>query len=377
MFYADGIHDDTAALQELLDKRGIVTIEKNGTYLVSRTLIIHSDTRLILAPGVRLKAADNSRCALIENEHFRLGLGRDRNIEIFGGAFDGNSNGQGLDGVYEAEHREDLPYSTELFKGKLIRFAHIDNISLEKMTVCDPVSYGVQIADVRGFVVRDIHFDYNCCFGTTDGIHINGPARDGIIENLYGITNDDMVSLTTIDETHAEVTVGEISNVYIHNISAENGFSGIRLLSAGGFEMRNIHINGVYGTYRHNAVLVSHHYTRPGTPTWFDDIIIEQVHAHKSPYSLREDQFTYWDGYNRYLPLVWFGEGANCGRVTLRDISRYETTDTDGALVQLDEDISIERLYAENITQTLAEGITAPMWVNNGKIGQLIMKDVK
>ena len=51
--------------------------------------------------------------------------------------------------------------------------------------------------------------------------------------------------------------------------------------------------------------------------------------------------------------------------------------DTDGALVQLDEDISIERLYAENITQTLAEEVKAPMWVNNGKIGQLIMKDVK
>ena len=52
MLHIDGIHDDTLALQELLDRRGIVTVERPGTYLVSRTLIIHSNTRLICAPGV-------------------------------------------------------------------------------------------------------------------------------------------------------------------------------------------------------------------------------------------------------------------------------------------------------------------------------------
>ena len=31
MFYMDGIHDDTQALQELLDGCGIVTIERPGT----------------------------------------------------------------------------------------------------------------------------------------------------------------------------------------------------------------------------------------------------------------------------------------------------------------------------------------------------------
>ena len=51
MLYADGIHDDSLGLQELLDKRGIVTVDTPGTYLVGKTLIIHSNTRFILAPG--------------------------------------------------------------------------------------------------------------------------------------------------------------------------------------------------------------------------------------------------------------------------------------------------------------------------------------
>ena len=160
MFYMDGIHDDTQALQELLDKCGIVTVERPGTYLVSKTLMIHSNTRLICAPGVRFLAAPLSRCALIENDHFADGSARDVNIEIVGGIWDGNCDEMGLDGVYEAQHRLDDPYSPKLFKGKLMRFAHIDHISLEKVSVRNPVSYGIQIGDVRGFVVRDIYFDY-------------------------------------------------------------------------------------------------------------------------------------------------------------------------------------------------------------------------
>ena len=81
MIYGDGEHNDTLAIQAMLDACGIVTIDKPGTYLISKTLIIHSNTRFILSPGAKLLAAPLSRCALIENEHF-AGGGRDENIEV-------------------------------------------------------------------------------------------------------------------------------------------------------------------------------------------------------------------------------------------------------------------------------------------------------
>lgn len=376
MFYADGIHDDTQALQELLDKCGIVTIESPGTYLVSKTLKIHSNTRFILSPGAHIIAAPMSRCALIENEFFAGGR-RDKNIEIIGGIWDGNCDAMGLDAVHEAKHREDEPYNPSLFKGKLIRFAHIDNISLEKMTVKDPVSYGIQIADAVGFVTRDLYFDYNYHFGTTDGVHINGPAYNGVIENLHGTTNDDMVSLTTIDESHAEVTMGEIANVYIHNISAFNGYSGIRLLSAGNFDMKCIHINGVYGDYRHNAVLISQHNTRPNTRTWFDDITVEHVHASKSDKLLEKDCFTMWECEAPTAPIIWIEKGISMGNCIIRDVSRNERSKTTKAyLIQIDKDAVVDRLVIENVTQKNAEGVNAPMWFNEGTIGKLIEKDI-
>lgn len=374
MLYGDGIHDETAALQLLLDGRGIVHIEKPGIYQISKTLKIHSNTRLILSPGAKILAAPLSKCALIENDHF-AGGGRDENIEIIGGIWDGNCDAMGLDSEHEAVHRLDEPYSPSVFRGKLIRFAHIDRIELSRMTVRNPVSYGIQIGDVYGFVVRDIFFDYNWHFGTTDGVHINGPAYDGVIENLCGTTNDDMVSLTTYDEPHAEVSIGDIENVYIHNLTARNGYSGVRLLSGENCDVRSIHIDGIYGDYRHNVIIISNHNNRPGT-VWFDNITIEHIFARKSYTPLGEGCFRYWEKNTDRNAIICFGQFARCGVVTLRDIIRHEHQSTEGPLITMVNTASIERLYMENIHQTTEEGVTAPLWKMEGTVKKQIEHNV-
>ena len=373
MLYADGIHNDTAALQALLDECGIIRIDRPGTYLVDKTLIIHSNTRLVLAPGVHLKAAPMSRCALIENEQFAKGEGRDHDIEIVGGIFDGNCDAMGLDAVHEAKHRLDDPYSPALFKGKLMRFAHIDKIVLEKLTVKDPVSYGIQIGDVRGFVTRDLFFDYNWHFGTTDGVHINGPARDGVIENLCGTTNDDLVSLTTYDEPHAEVSLGDIENIYIHNLTAINGFSGVRLLSGEGYKLTNVRVDGVYGDYRHNAIVISNHNKRPGA-VWFDNIILENFGARKSYTPLGEDCFRMWEKGVDKRAIIQFEFGARCGNVVIRDIYRREEQATEAPLLKLSEDTVIDRLVLDNLHQSAADGVELAFIENDAQVGELIEK---
>lgn len=374
MLYGDGNRDDTRAIQEMLDTFGIVTIDKPGTYLISKTLIIHSNTRFILSPGAKLLAAPMSKCALIENEHF-AGGGRDENIEIIGGIWDGNCDEMGLDAVYEAKHRLDEPYSPAIFKGKLIRFCHIDRLLLTRMTVRNPVSYGIQIGDARGFVVRDMYFDYNWHFGTTDGVHINGPAYDGVLENFAGTTNDDMIGMTTYDESHAECSLGNIENIYIHNITAENAYSGIRLLSGENCDMKAVHIDGLYGNYRHNGVIVSNHNKRPGT-VWFDDITIENVHARKSYTPLGEECFRYWENGAENRAILEFEKDAICGSVVIRNVYRHETQSSESALIRMSADTSIERLVMENINQTTAEGVTVRVIDIEAKIKKRIERDV-
>ena len=374
MLYGDGKHDDTLALQALLDQRGIVTVDKPGTYLVSKTLIIRSNTRFILSPGAKLLAAPLSRCALIENEHF-AGGGRDENIEIDGGIWDGNCDEQGLDASYETAHRLDDPYSPDLFKGKLIRFARIDRLVLTRMTVRNPVSYGVQIADAYGFVVRDIFFDYNWHFGTTDGIHINGPSYDGVIENLCGTTNDDLVSLTAYDEPHAEVTLGDIENIYIHNLTARNGYSGIRLLSGENYRLKNIRIDGLYGTFRHHALVMGNHNGRPGS-CWYDDLIIENIYSTKSNTPLTPECHIKWDRNFDACAHFYFERDCICGNVVIRNVHRQLDFTSQSPLFKFDEVCSFDRLLLDNVHQSGVEGATAPVWCAKGlTIKQLIERD--
>ncbi|MBR2631932.1 MAG: hypothetical protein IKD29_00685, partial [Lentisphaeria bacterium] len=61
--YGDGVNDDTAAIQEMLDKGGLVALpEPEKFYLISATLKIHSDTELVLGrfTEVRLAAKSNA-----------------------------------------------------------------------------------------------------------------------------------------------------------------------------------------------------------------------------------------------------------------------------------------------------------------------------
>ena len=90
--YGDGLHDDTDAIQELLDQRGTVNIP-DGYYLITKPLIIHSNTHFRLSSQATLHLADGANCSLLDND----GLYTDQtnvNITIEGGIWDGNHMAQ-------------------------------------------------------------------------------------------------------------------------------------------------------------------------------------------------------------------------------------------------------------------------------------------
>ena len=178
-----------------------------------------------------------------------------------------------------------------------------------------------------------------------------------------------MVSLTSVDESHAEVTRGPIDSVEIRSIFADNGYSGVRLLSCGE-PVTNIHVSGVYGTYRHNAVLVSQHDLYP-EPVWFNNITIEHVHASKSTCPLQTPKFVRWEKNAQKLALVWLERGIVAGTITLRDISREEHGSSEAPMIQIDAGAVIEKLTVEGISQTLEKGSLAPAYVNEAKVSEL------
>ena len=68
--YGDGIHDDYAGIQELLDS-GISTVKlplPEKHYLISKSLLIHSNQTLKLDENTRVVLTDNANCCMAQND---------------------------------------------------------------------------------------------------------------------------------------------------------------------------------------------------------------------------------------------------------------------------------------------------------------------
>ena len=68
--YGDGIHDDTAAIQEMIDS-GVCEVSLPAPkkhYLISKPLELPSNFRLVLPRFAVIKLADWSNCVMVRNK---------------------------------------------------------------------------------------------------------------------------------------------------------------------------------------------------------------------------------------------------------------------------------------------------------------------
>lgn len=91
----DGTHDDTAAIQALLDtRRTLVHLPSPPKhYRISKTLCIHSNQTLQLDRFTVIRLKDGSDCLMITNDEHD---GGNENIALVGGVWDMNNEGQSL-----------------------------------------------------------------------------------------------------------------------------------------------------------------------------------------------------------------------------------------------------------------------------------------
>lgn len=97
--FADGIHDDTKALQACIDKAksGGTVYFPDGTYLISAALIFYSDQQLKFSDKATVLRSNKSKpltryLLASYSEPSWTGYSGTHNVIISGGIFDGNAN---------------------------------------------------------------------------------------------------------------------------------------------------------------------------------------------------------------------------------------------------------------------------------------------
>ena len=202
ILWGDGIHDDTAAIQERIDEahRELSLPDPEVCYLISHPLELPSDFRLVLPRFAEVRLAPGSNCLMLKNKTVSDRKERvtnpfwdyvndfsdeysSKNIEVTGGVWNFNNRNQAPNPM---EARDFKP-GGKSYTGMIMLFFRVDGLRLSSMTFKDPVTYAATLDAVTHFTVDHIRFDYN--HGNPratnmDGIHLDGGCRFGELFDL-------------------------------------------------------------------------------------------------------------------------------------------------------------------------------------------------
>jgi polygalacturonase len=389
--YGDGINDDTEAIQSLLD-RGLSEVAlpvPKKEYLISRSLIIHSNQTLRLPQTATIKLMKQSNCLMLKNHGEN-----DHDIAVIGGIWDFNNREQRAnpiidftipgkdhhDGISVKENpdcsvdthfRENVVMRyTDEYLGVVMRFSHIKRFVIRDLTIKNPITFCVQIGYVTHFTIENIQFDQN--WGNPyavnmDGIHVDGGCRFGFIHNIQGTCYDDIVALNANDFYD-----GPIEDIQIDSVFGKDSLRGVRLLSIKS-PIHRISISNLFGTFYQNAIALTYFYPRFGTRGNMDQITIRNIYAENAPripvYKRGgNDDFVY--------SLVWIDSDLDIGDLHIHNLYRREKIAKIETLV-VRENTKIDTLSLSHVSQINETGSPITMFRNEGEIKKLFLYDIQ
>ena len=281
----DGIYDCGDAINSAIKLGKETMLIGTGTALTSTTIQLSNGKTLRMDPAITLKLAKQSNRELIKNTQTI----RESDIVISGGIIDGNGS-------------EQTRNDAKGYVGMTIQIADVNNFRMENLTIKDPVSFGFQGGGLTNFTIKNIKLDYDNKRKNQDGIHINGQSYDGLIESVYGTTNDDMIVLNGADVPSYQIRPGNIERIVVRNIrSTGNGYRGIRLLS-GTALIKDILIENFEGEFRYSCVFLS----RWSAPTAnYDNIVIGGI---RTTHFLRAE------------PTIYIERGVKVKSLAIKDV---------------------------------------------------------
>ena len=229
----DGIADDSAAIQAVLDGGRKEVFIPAGTYRIVRTLKVHSFTTIVADPDARLfvcgETAHGAGDFLLTNADHDFGNAA---IHISGGIWDGNKSGR-------TNFKDPDLFNLSACTGTTLNFRNVRDLKLADLTVANSVVYFIRMCMLEGFEIRDIRFESDPIENNQDGLHFNGWVKNGVVENIRAITkgetNDDLIALNADDSMsrleNTGMVCGPIENIVFRNLYAEDCHTVIRMLS--------------------------------------------------------------------------------------------------------------------------------------------------
>jgi hypothetical protein len=312
--YTGGGHDDTDALQTVLDlaKNGDgIHLMMDGAALVTG-LVIHSNTTIqCLSGDCGFFLAAQSNRAIVTNSGWNPYDLQTRNITLLGGTYNQDSFRQEHHINIDDTHQD--PYH-RLVKGVYaLEFYGVEHLMLCDLCIRNNRTYAMNIAGWRDVVIENIRLDLPQLQHrqNQDGLHFYGPGQHMVIRNLSGRTGDDIINLSP-DEIDL---VSSITDVLIDGVFLDECDYGIHLLSRGTGRLDRVTVRNVTGSCRSFAFRINCFYPDL-TYGDFGSIVFENIDVRPLPIVG-----------GIYEPTALFRIGGNIECLTLRNIREHQIID--------------------------------------------------
>lgn len=208
----------TAQFQAELDAKNVLHIPaRSEPYYIDGPLILKSGAVLTADATAEIRLKSDTCTCMVRNEHVAgfqkspvpATLVPDTNITVRGGIWItyGGPNGNGYG-------RSSQPKPIQGSHGVLL-FLNVRDLTIRDVTIRESKAYAVHLSAVSRFTVDGVTLiDHG-----RDGVHVNGPASDGVIRNVHGNAFDDIVALNAWDWKNAAPNFGPIENIRVENIT--------------------------------------------------------------------------------------------------------------------------------------------------------------
>jgi acetyl esterase len=227
----------SAAMQATLDAQGALHIPARGKpYYLDGPLVLKSGQKLSADPTAEIRLKPDSNTCMARNE--RVGtqnthpvsadLPLDTDITIEGGIWTTLANSV-------ANNGNQLGLSSKLHPAfgthGVILLQNVRRVSVRNLTVRQSKPFGVHLANAHEFTVENTTLEDHL----RDGVHVNGPASDGLIRGVRGNSHDDDVALNAWEWKNYAPSYGPIERIVVEDITGwpgdqHEGNVAIRLL---------------------------------------------------------------------------------------------------------------------------------------------------
>lgn len=378
LLFGDGIHDDTPAIQELLDS-GIAEVflpAPKVHYCISNTLKIHSCQTLRLAEMATIKLLPNSSCLMLTNAEKDA-----HDISVVGGIWDYDNKNQDpnpfkvkADELRRISHFNGKPDYTVTHDmvghfGCLMSFSHVTRFSIRNLTLKNPVTFCLRMAYMTFFTVENISFDQNLGNPTAenmDGIHIDGGCKFGTVRNVQGTCYDDVVALNADDFYD-----GPISDIQIDGVFGKDSLRGVRLLSIKS-PVSRISISNVFGTFYQNCIGLTYFYPKNGIRGKMSHISIRNVYGKNAP---RIPEYGKGDNSNYPFAFIWVDGDLDIDHLSIDNVCRNEDISNVETL-RVCSGTHIRTLSLSNILHQRSVDQPITLFLNEGNLDRLYMYNI-